>query len=737
MSNIRVTTPSFVFGYWRPWNENSNLTESYLNYVKDVSLVKYGADVVGKYVKEASQEQVSAISKLGNKIGSGIDLLSNKLDDVNEELRFLNANTEILIEQQKLSNILLEDIIELLRVPDSEKERQHAIELGIKFFVNAQKDHTLFDDALEQLQKAEVLMKQDYFVLHRIGCIHLYVEKHLDIKKAKDYFLRSAKYSSVENNEDAINLANILTSNKSSNTKRFNDIEDFIDKINLEDYPELNKLNVLKISYDDTDEEIIVAKKNSHNKIIDVIPLLQLKYSQNNSALNKEVQLIIDSVDEINSNYQNFNKNSIDKLTADSYQKAAFCSYVLGEFEKSVSYQQEATDLVNNPENLYLLAKYQVRNNQVGEAIVNLNNAIDLVPAMALAVFKEIDLLHTQEILELIEKKNEDICQKINGLIEEWRDIKSKIALSEINHLNLALKSSYDIKVASYNKSKEILKETVKKIDIQKQEIDETISEFKSKAVIQPTDDLIDYLSKSKDLTLDEMELRHLELKETLNKIAVKIGSHYQGGVVFYLDESGKHGLVFAEYDVEECIWGANGTFKTEKVIGSGKSNTEKIIKYASYREDIKWFKRIQTPIQTAARVCFELNHNGFNDWFLPSINELELLYKNIHKPGIHAFKTDKSYWSSSEVNELLDENDNDGWRHKLFNMRKKINFHDTNPLSLNKFNSYNAWHFDFKAGNASIGLEVEIKAGIWGVQKELKNESRNQHLRIIPVRSF
>ena len=48
MSNITPTKPSFVFGYWRPWKENSNLFDSYLDYTKDVSLVKYGADTVGK-----------------------------------------------------------------------------------------------------------------------------------------------------------------------------------------------------------------------------------------------------------------------------------------------------------------------------------------------------------------------------------------------------------------------------------------------------------------------------------------------------------------------------------------------------------------------------------------------------------------------------------------------------------------------------------------------------------------
>ena len=213
MSNIKPTTPSFVFGYWRPWKENSNLIDSYLDYKRDTNLVKYGADTVGNYINQASKEQIKAINQLGQAIGRGMNVLSNQMEDINETLGFLNRNLDVQIEQQKLSNLLLQNIAELLRVPDSEKERQHSIELGVKFFVNASKDEDLYSDALDELLKAETLMKQDYFVLHRIGCIYLHVEKYLDPEKALEYFLRAAKYASVESDSNAARLANILTNN--------------------------------------------------------------------------------------------------------------------------------------------------------------------------------------------------------------------------------------------------------------------------------------------------------------------------------------------------------------------------------------------------------------------------------------------------------------------------------------------------------------------------------------------
>ena len=213
MSNINTITPSFTLGYWRPWKQDSKLIDSYLDYLRDTSLVRYGADTIGDYINQASAEQVSAINNLGQTIGRGMNTLQRELSEVNDNLTFINRNLDIQIEQQRLSNLLLQDISKLLRVPDSEKERQHSIELGVKFFVNAQKDADLYTDALEELSKAESLMKQDYFVLHRIGCIYLYAEKYVDPEKALDYFLKAAKYASLESNPDAARLVNVLINN--------------------------------------------------------------------------------------------------------------------------------------------------------------------------------------------------------------------------------------------------------------------------------------------------------------------------------------------------------------------------------------------------------------------------------------------------------------------------------------------------------------------------------------------
>ena len=135
--------------------------------------------------------------------------------------------------------------------------------------------------------------------------------------------------------------------------------------------------------------------------------------------------------------------------------------------------------------------------------------------------------------------------------------------------------------------------------------------------------------------------------KKTLPKI--EIGSYHAGGIVFYIDETGEHGLVFAPikgdkvksdvveyYEPVDAEWvpmglDVPGTFKE---IGSGRSNTDLILS--------------ATPgFITAASICRDLTLNGYNDWFLPSIDELFEIYrckslKRSRKSGIFV-------WSSSQ----------------------------------------------------------------------------------------
>ena len=645
MSNITPITPSFVFGYWRPWKEDANVFDSYLDYTRDVSLMKYGAEVVGTYINEASagqikainqastdqirainkaskeqieaisqasKEQLEAINQLGREIGRGMNVLSNHMVDINNELHFLNRNVDIQIEQQKLGNLLLQNIAELLRVPDSEKERQHSIELGIKFFVNAAKDSDLYADALEELLKAEFLMKQDYFVLNRIGCIYLHAEKYINPEKALEYFLRAAKYASVESDAHAVRLANVLTNN-------FNTV---------------------------------------------------------NSALSDSAKIGL--------------------LVSDSYEKASFSAYVLGQFANAVTYQSKALKFNSTPQNRFLLSKYQIRNGDIADGIQNLERCIDDMPVLALACFKEIDLVNEPEVLKLVAGKNKTINQEINTLMNAWKDVESAEASSVIKQLADLLNNSYEIKVSKYDmfrkralqitddiysieaeidsfitkltmrtfkkfdvkvvidelkRAKDLPFENMKEIfyDVKKRvfladeneekfqkmesEIDSLITKTRNSVFLTiSAEDAVWELNKIKDLPLEKIPASLEFIKEKLNNDRLRIGMKYAGGIIFYLDESGKHGKVCADIDFGIATWGSSGEtgcgFLDKQ---DGMQNTRKIVEIASWEVKRSIFGKKHIPVLTAARLCLESQFNGFNDWYLPTSEELGLVFKVCH----------------------------------------------------------------------------------------------------------
>lgn len=98
---------------------------------------------------------------------------------------------------------MLEDIKVLLKLPDSEKQRQRHIELGMKFSKSALKDADLIIDAINEFEAALVIMPQDWFVLFQLGMCYLYHNKIQDLEKAEELFLKAAKYSSVDSLTDS------------------------------------------------------------------------------------------------------------------------------------------------------------------------------------------------------------------------------------------------------------------------------------------------------------------------------------------------------------------------------------------------------------------------------------------------------------------------------------------------------------------------------------------------------
>ena len=115
------------------------------------------------------------------------------------------------------------------------------------------------------------------------------------------------------------------------------------------------------------------------------------------------------------------------------------------------------------------------------------------------------------------------------------------------------------------------------------------------------------------------------------------------GGYVFYDKGSYSDGWRYLEAAPEDitltATWhnngenvetGANGT-----AIGTGRENTKKII-------------AAQGEGSYAAKLCADYRGGGKSDWFLPSKDELDMMYMKLKKTGIVDF-SGRFAWSSSE----------------------------------------------------------------------------------------
>jgi hypothetical protein len=115
------------------------------------------------------------------------------------------------------------------------------------------------------------------------------------------------------------------------------------------------------------------------------------------------------------------------------------------------------------------------------------------------------------------------------------------------------------------------------------------------------------------------------------------------GGIIFYDKGDDTGGWRYLEVAPASTEWqgpwgqagvdlpGADGT-----AIGTGKQNTADIVAAQG------------TGDTFAAQLCDGLVYGGCDDWFLPSKDEQDLLYRNLYLNGLGGFQPGK-YWGSYE----------------------------------------------------------------------------------------
>ena len=123
----------------------------------------------------------------------------------------------------------------------------------------------------------------------------------------------------------------------------------------------------------------------------------------------------------------------------------------------------------------------------------------------------------------------------------------------------------------------------------------------------------------------------------------LEVGDYYQGGIIFYIDETGLSGFIASCNDLSDFQpWGCVGlsVFNSDNsAFGLGYSNSISITNNCS-----------QSPNAAEQALSYEID--GYSDWFLPSADELYLVYEKIGQGsaiGNIANLASSAYWSSSE----------------------------------------------------------------------------------------
>jgi hypothetical protein len=115
------------------------------------------------------------------------------------------------------------------------------------------------------------------------------------------------------------------------------------------------------------------------------------------------------------------------------------------------------------------------------------------------------------------------------------------------------------------------------------------------------------------------------------------IGMSYKGGIIFYIEPMNGGGLLVSNDDLGNGTnWAcqSNVIGAVNKNLGAGKDNSEAILATCGN--------------SGAAGLCSDYKYGIYDDWFLPSYGDLELIYKNLKETDKEKFSIGY-YWSSTQ----------------------------------------------------------------------------------------
>ena len=167
----------------------------------------------------------------------------------------------------------------------------------------------------------------------------------------------------------------------------------------------------------------------------------------------------------------------IKQIAADSFDKAAFSAYVIGNISLAIENAKKALECHPSAEYYFNLSKYQIRHDDISDGIINLNSAIEKNPTLHYAISQlcDLDLAGENRVHDLLEKLNNHTDEQINYLVFNFNKIEDESS-SNIKEINESKHLPYHLKL---NKIIEF-EETLKNAQNINSEIEKFIYSFQS-----------------------------------------------------------------------------------------------------------------------------------------------------------------------------------------------------------------------------------------------------------------
>ncbi len=262
-----------------------------------------------------------------------------------------------------------------------------------------------------------------------------------------------------------------------------------------------------------------------------------------------------------------------------------------------------------------------------------------------------------EEAVEEVAEEVEEVVEEVDELVEEVvveEQIVSVTILNGVGNPGLGSEVSEILKEHKYKNGSDIydVREIGNAENFNYNTTEIRIYDLNKLYIMTAADKIIDYLGTGNIITF--------EGDKTNSDIIIILGADYSseavaeepynigdsgpaGGVIFYVNPNYEvDGWRYLEVAPANTEWSGitwsnitNKLVGTSTMIGTGEANTVTIINQPGH-------------INSAAKQCNDLIVKNYDDWFLPSKDELNLIYQNLYLKGLGDLRA-VDYWSSSE----------------------------------------------------------------------------------------